>query len=203
MVAVRRVGRGARRRSDESGRDGGGVPAAAARAVYDAHGRAAYTLAFGILSDRDAAERAVEEAFRTLRFDLLPGDQPRMLLLHVYDAATTIRDRQAPVAIPVDPAGPLDSLPSLERDALLLCQRGLTCSDVAAILRVPKETVIEFVHSALVHVQADRARPQRTLRTSRRGACGDGDVAEVLRVVSPRTPRSPRPSSSGLGLGEG
>lgn len=129
-----------------------------AAALYDAHGDRAYRLALAILADEEAAADAVVDTFRTLRRRRGPSGgsdaQQRMLLLRgVYRTATAARARR-----PADPAGTgrgalLDAIPPQQREALLLCMHGVSCTELATTERTSAAVIAVRLERALRHLR--------------------------------------------------
>ncbi len=129
-----------------------------AASLYDAHGHRAYRLAHVILADEEAAADAVVDAFRTLCRRRGPRGgsdaQQRMLLLRsVYRTATAARARR-----PADPGGTgrgalLDAIPTPEREALLLCMHGVSCTELATTERTSATVIAARLERALRHLR--------------------------------------------------
>lgn len=129
-----------------------------AAALYDAHGPRAYRLALVVLADEEAAADAVVDAFRTLC--RRPGEsggsdaQQRMLLLRcVYRTAAAARARR-----PADPEATgrgalLDGIPPEQREALLLCMHGVSCTELATTERTSAAVIAARLELALRHLR--------------------------------------------------
>lgn len=127
-------------------------------ALYDAHGRRAYRLAFVLLADELAAADAVAEAFSELRHRSRLRREPRarqgtLLLRGVYRAASAALERR-PLAAGSDDRRPsLSGLPPAEREALLLCMHGVSCTELAATGRMSRAEVAGALTRALRHAR--------------------------------------------------
>jgi hypothetical protein len=140
------------------------APLSAARiaAIYDLHGRSAYSVAMMILADREHAEAATEDAFRSLRNDeKARGDAGQLrthLLRLVYAAAKTRATARAPRA-------PLPALlthaPLSEHQALVLCLHGVTCAALDASEGAPPGTAALRLHRALRQARSERSAHRR------------------------------------------
>lgn len=123
--------------------------------LYDTHGASAFSLAFAMLADREAAEGAVQQAFWRLQDkaesnpDVEIGCRA-LLLHHVFRAA--VNDARQPAQRDGVP-GLVDALPDDEREALLLCLHGVGYAELAAIQRVETRTIAARLRQAVSSVR--------------------------------------------------
>jgi hypothetical protein len=138
------------------------APLSAARiaAIFDLHGRCAYSLAMLILGNPGRAEAATEEAFRALRYDEKARDeagQLRTRLLQLVYAAAVSRVTKRPSLPLLHPAALINALPSSERQALALCLHGVTCAALDAAEDAPTGSAALQLHRALKRVRSARS----------------------------------------------
>ena len=137
------------------------APLTAARiaAIFDLHGRCAYSLAMTILANQSHAEAATEEAFRSLRHDEKArgeaGQRTRLLQL-VYTAANS-RVTGRPSVPPRHPAALINALPPSEREVLVLCLHGVPCAALDASEGARPGTAALHLHRALRLVRHARS----------------------------------------------
>lgn len=160
-------------------------------ALYDTCGREAFAIALMMVSDRRHAERVVAEAFTAFRCEpprtARPAVRIRTLLLHhAYHAAARHLERAKPALLPQpvlrrnankrrnrQRADLLNALPTEQREALLLCLHGASCSELAALHDEAAKTIASRLHCALTRMQelhapklASGNPPTRPLRLS-------------------------------------
>lgn len=136
------------------------VSAARIAAIYDLHGRCAYSLAMLILGNPVRAEAATEEAFGSLWYDdKARGEagQLRTRLLQLVYAAADSRVSGRPSLPLLHPAALIKALPSSERQALALCLHGVTCAALDASEGAPPGTAALHLHRALERVRSARS----------------------------------------------
>lgn len=130
-------------------------------AVYDAHGRSAFSLAVAILGDQRAAESAVLKAFGVVRrahahSDETEGARRTRLLQHVYRIASAA-EATRPASRLGARAEAFLAVPPVEREALLLCLHGASRAELASINRVSTGTIDAGLRRAPARIrEADR-----------------------------------------------
>ena len=138
------------------------APLSAARiaAIFDLHGRCAYSLAMMILANQGLAEAATEEAFRSLRHDEKTrgeaGPLRTRLLQLVYAAAHSRVIGRPSLPLP-NPAALINALPAIERQALVLCLHGVTLAALDASEGAPPGTAALNLHRALKRLRHARS----------------------------------------------
>jgi hypothetical protein len=115
-----------------------------------------------ILADREHAEAATEDAFRSLRLDekaQRDSGHPRTQLLRLVYAAAERRAiaRASCSSLPA----PLIHAPPTERQALVLCLHGVTCAALDASEGAPPGTAALRLHRALKRARGKRSAHRR------------------------------------------
>ena len=129
------------------------LDAARIAAIFDLHGRCAYSLAMMLTADQGRAEAAIEEAFRILQYDadvpVVADERLRLRLLQLVYAAAIKHEAERPVRPSLHPAASVNALPPGARQVLALCLHGVTCAALDASERSRPGTSILRLHRAL------------------------------------------------------